>query len=199
MGRDFPIAAIPAPVWDQFSLLNQGKDKRLARSQFDLKVKGNPIHFNGRGIEKKQKEESAESHSLTVSFDLELPSIGEVTPKVFADNSSRALELNGVVYTTIFNPDDGRKNWLDILRMFCIAFREESEAILVVKLVHRHMPLFRRRFHNELDKLSPFLCQVVLIESFLADQEYQALAQHSTFVVNASLAEGQCKIGRAHV
>ncbi len=192
MGGNFPIVSIPAPVWDRFFLLSQVKDQTPAQSPFELSVEGNPIHFNGPGVGKEQKGESTESHSSSVTFDLELTPIGEVSPKVFAENSSTALELNGVVYTTIFNPDDGRKNWLDILRMFCLAFREEPEAILVVKLVHRHMPLFRRTFHSELGKLSPFSCQVVLIESFLSDEAYQALARHSNFVVNASLAEGQC-------
>jgi len=192
MGADFPIAAIPAPVWDRFSLLSNGKGENLKHLTFELTIKGNPTHFKGLGQEPPKNESIPESHSAAVSFELDLNPIGKINQTSSQENPSSTLELHGIIYTTIFNPDDGRKNWLDILRMFCIAFRDEPQAILVFKIVHHHLPLFRKNFLKEINKLSPFSCQVVLIDSFLSNEDYQSLAQQSTFIVNASLAEGQC-------
>src|ERR1035437_7476303 len=41
------------------------------------------------------------------------------------------LDIDGVVYTTVFNPYDGRKNWIDMLCTFCWAFRDIEDATLI--------------------------------------------------------------------
>ena len=47
---------------------------------------------------------------------------------------SNALELSGVVYTTILNPFDPRKNWPNLLTAYLLAL-EDVDATLVIKLV----------------------------------------------------------------
>src|SRR5207253_2984059 len=46
-----------------------------------------------------------------------------------------ALELTGVVYATVLNPFDGRKNWEDLLSGFLWALRDRADATLVIKLI----------------------------------------------------------------
>src|SRR5207302_3875382 len=48
---------------------------------------------------------------------------------------SPKLELSGVVYTTIFNPFDPRKNFQDMLSAFLLALGDCEDATLVIKLV----------------------------------------------------------------
>ena len=43
-----------------------------------------------------------------------------------------------MVFTSLFNPRDGRKNWVDMLTAFCTEFRDEPQATLVFKLGHRN-------------------------------------------------------------
>src|SRR5690554_653962 len=49
----------------------------------------------------------------------------------------RQLKLDGVVFTSLFNPHDGRKNWVDMITAFCVEFRDQPDATLVLKLGHR--------------------------------------------------------------
>src|SRR5438445_440707 len=58
-------------------------------------------------------------------------SVGE-KPQTRANS---ALELSGVVYTTILNLDDSRKNWTDLVSSVLFALRECDDATLVVKIV----------------------------------------------------------------
>ena len=41
------------------------------------------------------------------------------------------VSLGGVVYTSMLNPTDGRKNWHDILTAFCWALRDAPWALLI--------------------------------------------------------------------
>jgi glycosyltransferase involved in cell wall biosynthesis len=103
--------------------------------------------------------------------------------------------LSGIVYTTIFNPFDPRKNWQDILTSFLIAFAEQPDVTLVMKLVLRPQMLrsgllevfeFYRKSGLE------HRCKVVVIWPYLSDEDMMALARASTYYVNASRAEGSC-------
>lgn len=104
----------------------------------------------------------------------------------------RQLHLNGVVFTSLFNPHDGRKNWLDMLTAFCTEFQNEPEATLVFKLGHRRYEEALEQFLMVLPRLPTFRCRVVLLNGFLSDEAYQELLQGSHFAVNASFGEGQC-------
>ena len=102
------------------------------------------------------------------------------------------LELDGVVYTTVMNPQDGRKNWEDMVTAFCWAFRNEPNATLVLKMTHHNLATFLGKLLLLYSQMSPFKCRVVAVHGFLSEQQYQALIDRTHYVVNSSHCEGQC-------
>lgn len=104
----------------------------------------------------------------------------------------RQLALSGVVFTSLFNPLDGRKNWIDMLTAFCIEFRDEADATLVLKLGHRRQEEALQQILMVLPKLGRFRCRVVIMSGFLEDAAYRDLLKGSHFAVNTSHGEGQC-------
>jgi len=105
------------------------------------------------------------------------------------------VELSGIVYTTVLNPFDQRKNWEDLLTAFLFALRDHSDATLVVKLV---VPPQRAAFGvNRIVRFWRTLgighrCRVVLISAYLDDAQMLELTGASTYYLNASRAEGAC-------
>lgn len=104
----------------------------------------------------------------------------------------RQLQLSGVVFTSLFNPLDGRKNWIDMLTAFCTEFRDEPDATLVFKLGHRRQEEAIQHILMVLPKLGRFRCRVVLVSGFLDSDAYLDLLKGSHFAVNTSYGEGQC-------
>jgi len=104
----------------------------------------------------------------------------------------KRLELSGVVFTTIFNPDDHRKNWQDLLTAFLMALADRDDATLVVKLVTSHAPPVREllAFYHRIGLAHR--CRVVFINDYLSDQAMLDLARASAFYLNAARAEGAC-------
>ncbi|MDN6855253.1 glycosyltransferase [Pseudomonas sp. CAN2814] len=102
------------------------------------------------------------------------------------------LVLDGVVFTSILNPYDGRKNWTDILTAFCTAFREVPDATLLFKLTHQEYRSAVEAMLTTLARLPEFRCRIVLVHGFLEQSDFNAFIQASDFVVNASHGEGQC-------
>jgi len=102
------------------------------------------------------------------------------------------LELQGVVYTAIFNPHDGRKNWHDMVSAFCCSLRDCEDAVLVIKLVHRDSENMLKDLIHQLYQLTPFKCRVVVIDGNLDESTYQSLVRATSFIVNTSYCEGQC-------
>jgi hypothetical protein len=49
-----------------------------------------------------------------------------------------------------------------------------------------------KRIMHELHRFTPFRCRVVLIDSYLSDDDYRKLLLATTYVLNASSGEGQC-------
>lgn len=100
--------------------------------------------------------------------------------------------LSGIVFTAIFNPYDGRKNWADMLTAFCAAFRNTPDATLVFKLAHRE---YESAMHDMLiwmARMPSFQCRVILLQAYLEASEFENLVHATTFIVNASHGEGQC-------
>lgn len=102
------------------------------------------------------------------------------------------LLLDGVVYTSVFNPGDGRKNWEDMLSAFCVTFREVEDATLVLKLTHHDAEEALSDILHHLYKNQSYRCRIVLIYGYLADADYERLVQATRYVVNTSYGEGQC-------
>ncbi|MBB3241038.1 glycosyltransferase involved in cell wall biosynthesis [Pseudomonas sp. Tn43] len=176
MGADYPIIAVPAPVWDRFAARGAQLQRQPKARQVRLKIKGlladsrqldlrafGPVHLRaGKGI------------------DFQAPA------------REQALVLDGVIYTSVFNPGDGRKNWEDMLSAFCVTFREVEDATLVLKLTHHDAEEALTDILHHLYKNQPYRCRIVLIYGYLADADYERLVQATSYVVNTSYGEGQC-------
>lgn len=102
------------------------------------------------------------------------------------------FELSGVVFCSLFNPRDGRKNWDDIITAFCWAFRDNPNATLVLKMTHHDLEFYRITLLTLLSQLSPFKCRVLTLHGFMDDEKYRELISVSDFYVNASTCEGLC-------
>ena len=103
-----------------------------------------------------------------------------------------SFELTGVVFTALFNPYDGRKNWIDMLTAFCAAFRDEADATLVFKLGHHDYQAALSSMLMCIARLPRFKCRVLMVHGYLEKSEFDSLIAASAFVVNASHGEGQC-------
>lgn len=177
MGSDFPVWSIPAPVWDDYVPLYK-KQVRSARSNgVDLTFEGSLVDVNGcdaPSVPQEDREGFIAQRSL---------------PK---NNEPVKVNLNGIVYTTLFSATDGRKNWRDLVSGFIWAFRDSEDVTLVLKVMYRHLEDVRGIVADEVLKLVPFKCRIVILHGYLNDTEYTKLIRCSTYVVNTSHGEGQC-------
>jgi hypothetical protein len=176
MSVGYPIVAVPAPVWDRFA----------ARG---VQLQGQPV---------------VDSVRLTIrglvvdSREVDLDAFGPVHLRsgpgidFLAPVTEQTLLLEGVVYTSVFNPRDGRKNWEDMISAFCATFRETDDATLVLKLTHHDAEEALTDILHHLYKNQPYRCRVVLVYGYLADADYERLVQATRYVVNTSYGEGQC-------
>jgi hypothetical protein len=102
------------------------------------------------------------------------------------------LDLSGIVYTSILNPIDGRKNWQDLLTGFLLALGDREDVTLVVKLVSSD-PLQLGRFMGYYrDRDIPHRCKLVVITKYLSDEQMLRLAEASTYYLQTTKAEGNC-------
>jgi glycosyltransferase involved in cell wall biosynthesis len=102
------------------------------------------------------------------------------------------VRLNGVVYVSVLAPQDGRKNWHDLVSGFVWTFRDNPKVTLVLKMpltggLHAY-PAMRAL----LARFAPFQCRIVFLVGFLDDADYHALVQATTYYVNTSHCEGLC-------
>ena len=106
------------------------------------------------------------------------------------------LTLGGIVFTSIFNLGDRRKNHVDMLSAFLLAFKDREDVTLVIKIAtnptreFHEVNLFRHMYH----KMAIFhhKCRLVLVTDFLDDEAMAGLFRATTFYVNTSKAEGAC-------
>jgi glycosyltransferase involved in cell wall biosynthesis len=119
-------------------------------------------------------------------------SIGDAPQGGWWVPGSHELVLDGVVFTSILNPYDGRKNWTDILTAFCTAFHDAPDATLLFKLTHQEYRSAVEAMLTTLARLPEFRCRIVLVHGFLEQGDFNAFIEASDFVVNASHGEGQC-------
>lgn len=107
----------------------------------------------------------------------------------------RELTLSGLVYTSIFNFSDRRKNTRDLLSGFLAAFRDRPDATLVLKLATdpEREPLEVRLLGELYDELAmPHACRVVIVTDYLGADQMRGLMGATTYYVNTSRAEGAC-------
>jgi glycosyltransferase involved in cell wall biosynthesis len=98
----------------------------------------------------------------------------------------------GIVYATVLSPQDGRKNWTDLVSGFVWALRDRADATLIVKMPAKDAIGFHEHFDAWLTQLAPFQCRVIALYGFLDDAEYEGLVSAADYVVNTSSAEGLC-------
>ncbi|WP_246226518.1 glycosyltransferase [Pseudomonas atagonensis] len=100
--------------------------------------------------------------------------------------------VDGVIYVSVFNPMDGRKNWHRLISAFCWAFRETPDATLVLKITQNDLASYYVELMTLLAQLTPFACRVVVMHGYLDDAQYARLYAAASFYVNASRCEGLC-------
>ena len=189
LGADFPVASIPAPVWDRFARLCENAPPEPVQPDFRIQWHGKKT--DSRDIAGFSSSPSPEPDSLSAEVSIDLDALSE-PDAVSGEKSLQSVQISGVVYTSVLNPNDGRKNWFEMIRTFCYALRDCADANLLLKLTHSGLLQSHWDVHNELRRLMPFRCRVIVIDGFLDDTDYEKLILHSTYAVNASLGEGQC-------
>jgi glycosyltransferase involved in cell wall biosynthesis len=183
MGAHFPIWSIPAPVHQ--GMLAHRQTAQGRRAPFKFVVAGALAIDVGRIDRSLFAPERAYGDGVSALRLLRRE----------ADDLTRApqvLDLDGVVYTAVFNPADGRKNWIDMTAGFIWAFRHTSDATLILKLAHADMLEGVPVVLEHLSKLGPFACRIIIIHGMLDDDAYAALVDATCYAVNTSDGEGQC-------
>ncbi|WP_166222040.1 glycosyltransferase [Pseudomonas atagonensis] len=176
MDTDFPIVAVPAPVWDRFAARGAQLQGKGLAEPLKLKIKG--LVADSRTLDLNAFGPKHLRSGKGIDF--------------AAPASEQELLLDGVVYTSVFNPGDGRKNWEDMLSAFCVSFRDVEDATLVLKLTHHDAEEALSDILHHLYKNQSYRCRIVLIYGYLADPDYERLVQATRYVVNTSYGEGQC-------
>jgi len=105
------------------------------------------------------------------------------------------LDLAGVVYTSILNPYDPRKNWQDLLSAYLLALGDCEDATLVVKLVvcpELAVPALNGLIGHYRGMNLAHRCKLVFVTDYLSDADMGELVRGSTYYVNSARAEGSC-------
>ena len=169
MGATFPVVAIPAPVRDRLPLAQRAEVRGAAS---EIEVDG--FMFDTRG-------QTFRPAMVTP----QLPEAARIA-------AVRSISLQGVVFTTVLSPKDGRKNWPDIVSAFLTAHRHIEDATLVLKMVGTDPTFWWWKLHDVIARMPQFACRVVVIHGFMTDDQYNAMIASTHWVVNASRAEGLC-------
>ncbi|HTV84703.1 MAG TPA: glycosyltransferase [Dyella sp.] len=175
LGPNFPIACIPAPLWDRM--------QRHHATHSGLRC----LAFQGLAIDCSEVDLTPYRLSALKS----IPSRDVPLPPGQADGPV-TMQLEGVVYTAIFNPQDGRKNWRIMISAFCEALREREDATLLLKLTHRDANEVVPDLLQQIHQMGRLKCRVVLIHAYLSDEAYNDLIRCTTYALNTSHGEGQC-------
>lgn len=170
MGALYPVAAIPAPVWDRFAAVAQAR----------------PAQPVVAGVTLRMPHIVVDSAVYAFAPGAPIPNISPPCP----DGTLVAIE--GVVYASVLSPSDGRKNWRDLLTAFCWAFRDTPDATLVLKMVQTDLATWIWSALLLLGQLSPFRCRVVIFDGYWDDPAYEAFVGSASYYVNTSHGEGLC-------
>jgi hypothetical protein len=123
----------------------------------------------------------------------EMPVLAEHPQASLPDTSQHVqIDVSGVVYVSVFNPEDGRKNWHHLITAFCWAMRDVDDATLVLKITQNDLSSYYVHLITLLSQLSPFACRVVVMHGYLEEEEFARLYGAASFYVNASRCEGLC-------
>ncbi len=182
LGPDYPVWSIPAPIADRQRGLEtsaQGWRKPMDIALSDALV------FDSRAIDLALFAYGADARTERAMRLLQAAIRQQ-------GRTAQRIALDGIVYTTVLNPVDGRKNWADMVAGFIYAFRDEPHATLVLKTTHRDIHEAVTPILQDLAKLGRFRCRVLIVHGMLDDTEYARLIEASSYAVNTSHGEGQC-------
>lgn len=175
LSENLPIVCAPAPLWDRMQALR------------DAPAPPRTLAIDGLLIDSTRTDLSfyCKSALLAAAPDaLPLPSN--------LDEYQGSIDLDGVVYTAIFNPYDARKNWLQMINAFCEALRDKPDATLLIKLTHHDPADIIPDMLEAIYTMGPASCRVLLVHAYLQQADYNALLLNTTYAVNVSNGEGQC-------
>ena len=181
LGPGFPVIAAPAPLWDRLQHLRE-----VAHLQ-PTAARAVELNVDGMVIDSRETDLSPYTSKALIAAN------GEPLPLPPTRRLGKTrLQLDGVIYTTILNPGDGRKNWKDLLQAFCMAFRDTPDATLVLKLTHHDAATGIPDMLESMYTNSPFACRVLLVNAYLEQDDYERLLLATSYAVNSSHGEGQC-------
>lgn len=103
-----------------------------------------------------------------------------------------SIPSESIIYTSIFNPGDGRKNWLDLISAFQYAMADHEDAVLIVKLITSRAEDTMRAINFYRNKDIPSRCKVFFVTDFLSHEQMVSLAEMSTYYIQTTKAEGNC-------
>lgn len=179
VGEDFPLAIAPAPLWDRLTM--------PPRPIVQPGTGNARIPFDGMLIDSRITDLTGYSKAAERAM---APAPLPLPPERMEGTTE--LHLGGIVYASIFNPGDGRKNWNDMISAFCIAFRSVEDATLVLKLSHHDISEVVPQMLEHMHKAGNFACRVVILDGYLCEDGYQQLLDATSYAVNCSHGEGQC-------
>lgn len=117
----------------------------------------------------------------------------QVTPRKSEQDGSTSTVISGIIYTSVLNIFDNRKNYADMLTAFCHALKDKPDATLILKTpIMGSLYFYREKVTNFLRKLPAFNCRVMVIGHYLDSESYLKLLKATSFYVNTSYGEGQC-------
>ncbi len=217
--RHLPVLAAPAPIWERFGA---GKIASARPAQGERRIPFSGVVIDSPllglcadGLVRRPDAQAPEPAAVVeppkppsrwkqrleigrILFDGwrrevfgTVETVASSAPALVA-SPIRDVQVQGVVYTTVLNPADGRKNWIDLITAFCWAFRDTPDAVLLVKMTHHDLEHYRVVLMTLLSRLAPFSCRVVVLHGFLKDDQYQAMVAATDYYVNASSCEGLC-------
>ena len=222
MPAGYPVVALPAPVWDRYRIEQPAAGKPMMAERgfpFAGVVIDSPtLGLSADGLVRKPEvviappvDEVPEQSRLRQAWlttsalaagwwrEMRKAEIAEEkspAPRMVAEPAPepevRRIVVSGVVYTTVLNPADSRKNWVELITAFCWAFKDQQDATLIVKMTHHDLEYYRIVLMTLLSRLAPFACRVVVLHGFLQDEQYRQLIAASNYYVNASSGEGLC-------
>jgi glycosyltransferase involved in cell wall biosynthesis len=183
MGEDFPVWVVPTPLFETFAA--HASPAQGWRERFDLSVEGG-FAIDAGAVDLslfRPDQPKAEAARALRALDRALADAGRPV---------QTLALEGVVYTSVFSPVDGRKNWRDMIDGFVWAFRHTPTAALVLKLTVAELEDGLLPVLRHLSTLGEFDCRIVLICGLLSNEAYRALIASTSYALNTSTGEGQC-------
>lgn len=174
MGADFHIESVPAPLWDRM--------QNVRRTVTPLRK----LQADGLVIDSRRIDLSAYSKRAL------LDASPNILPLPATSQDQGGINLDGIIYTAIFNPGDARKNWLMMISAFCDALRDKPDATLLIKLTHYDPSAIIPNMLEGIYTMGTVACRILLVHAYLKDHEYNSLLLNSTYALNVSNGEGQC-------